>query len=292
MTPAARRVPEQGPEQGLLPGMPTRLFTCTPTRLTTHLDCPRRYRLTYLDRPSPPRGPASAHTSVGAAVHLALARWWGEPLVRRTPGRAGELVRRAWPASWSSAGFRDAEQSAEHAERAVAAVTAYAEELDPARGPVGVERTVATRTATLAVSGRVDRIDARDDELVVVDYKLGRREPTAAVARTSLALGLYAVATARTLRRPCTRVELHHVPSGTVAVAEHDEASLARKVAEAESIARDVVTATGALAAGADPDEAFPATPSSLCAWCDVRPACPVGRAHVPAAEPWAALAP
>ena len=290
MTPAARSGP--GPDQGLLPGMPTRLFSCTPTRLTTHLDCPRRYRLTYLDRPAPPRGPASAHTSVGAAVHLALARWWSEPLGRRTPARAAELVRAAWPSAWAPAGFRDGEQSAEHLERAATAVAACVERLDPADEPVGVERTVATRTATLAVSGRVDRIDARDGELVVVDYKLGRRPPEDADARTSLALGLYAVATARTLRRPCTRVELHHVPSGTVAVAEHDETSLARKVAEAESIARDAVRATEQLAAGADPDATFPATPSALCAWCDVRPACPVGQAHVPAAEPWAALAP
>jgi len=54
-------------------GMPTRLFVCTPTRLTTWLDCPRRYRFAYLDRPTPTRGPPWAHNSVGAGVHTALA---------------------------------------------------------------------------------------------------------------------------------------------------------------------------------------------------------------------------
>ena len=32
-------------------GMPRRLYTCTPTRLSSWLDCPRRYRMSYLDRP-------------------------------------------------------------------------------------------------------------------------------------------------------------------------------------------------------------------------------------------------
>src|SRR5437763_9172722 len=57
-------------------GMPRRLYPCTPTRLTTWLDCPRRYRMTYLDRPAPPKGPPWAHNSLGASVHNALAGWW------------------------------------------------------------------------------------------------------------------------------------------------------------------------------------------------------------------------
>ena len=65
-------------------GMPRRLYTCTPTRLTTWLDCPRRYRMSYLDRPVPPKGPPWAHNSLGASVHNALAGWWRLPLARRT----------------------------------------------------------------------------------------------------------------------------------------------------------------------------------------------------------------
>ena len=53
--------------------MPRRLYACTPTRLSTWLDCPRRYRMTYLDRPPPPKGAPWAHNSLGASVHNALA---------------------------------------------------------------------------------------------------------------------------------------------------------------------------------------------------------------------------
>ncbi|MGO9382110.1 MAG: hypothetical protein ACLP4W_08430, partial [Mycobacterium sp.] len=56
-------------EQLSFGGMPQRLYACTPTRLTSWLDCPRRYRMTYLDRPPPPKGPPWGHNSLGASVH-------------------------------------------------------------------------------------------------------------------------------------------------------------------------------------------------------------------------------
>src|SRR3954469_11800181 len=90
--------------------MPRRLYACTPSRVNTWLDCPRRYRMTYLDRPSPQKGPPWAHNTVGAAVHLALSRWWSEPLERRTPAAARTLLHRAW----SGDGFADDQQSERH----------------------------------------------------------------------------------------------------------------------------------------------------------------------------------
>lgn len=268
-----------------LDGMPRRLYACTPSRLNTWLDCPRRYRFTYLDRPAPAKGPPWAHNSVGAAVHNALAAWWREPYERRTPEVAGRLV----ATGWIGDGFRDAEQSARWRERARAMVTAYVGGLDPSAEPVGVERQVATRTDTIAVTGRVDRIDRRGGELVIVDYKTGRRAPDADEARASLALAVYAVAAARTMRLPCRRVELHHLPTGAVAAHEHTAESIERHVRRAEAIAGDIVAAERAVAEGADPDAAFPATPSGLCSWCEYRQHCPEGAA-APVKEPWAAV--
>jgi RecB family exonuclease len=267
--------------------MPARLYSCTPTRLNTWLDCPRRYRFGYLDRPSPPKGPPWAHNSMGAAVHSALADWWALPFPQRQPARGIDLVRKRWLAE----GFATPEQSAVVRERAARWVEEYLLRVDPAHEPIGIERTVAARTARLAVSGRIDRLDVDPDgRLVVVDYKTGRRPPGPDDARSSLALALYAVAAARTLRRECVRVELHHLPTGAVAAHDHTEQSLARKVAEAESIAFDAVRADAAHAAGRTGDETFPPSPSRLCTWCDFRRHCPEGLAAAPDAEPWAAV--
>lgn len=269
-----------------LPDLPRRLLRATPSRLAAFAECPRRYWLTYLARPAPPRSPAWAHNTVGAAVHLALSRWYGEPVPRRTPA----VARAAVDAAWSADGFSGDAQAARWRERASGWVESYVATLDPAGEPPGVERTVATKVAGMALSGRIDRLDDRDGELVVVDYKSGRHVPPGHGARSSEALALYAVAAARTLRRPCLRVELHHLPSGTIASAEHDEASLARHVERAGAVATDIVLATDTLAAGGPAQELFPCAPSPRCSWCAYRDLCPPGRAASVRREPWSAL--
>jgi RecB family exonuclease len=124
---------------------------------------------------------------------------------------------------------------------------------------------------------------------VIVDYKTGRSGSDADDARGSQALALYAYAAQRVFRRPCRRVELHHLPTGTVAVHEHTEESLARQVTRAEDTARDILAAEKAVAAGADPDEQFPVNPGTLCGWCDFRKSCPAGL-EAPVKEPWSAV--
>ncbi len=266
----------------------TRLVRVTPSKLAAWADCPRRYRMTYLDRPAPPRGGAYAHSTLGAVVHLALRALFDLPAAERTPRAAATLVDRYW----SSEGFRDAAQAAEYRERARAWVGEYASELDADAEPVGLERWVSVATDRIVAEGRVDRIDRRGAELVVVDYKTGRRTPTVADAASSRALALYAVATERTLRRPCTQVELHHLPSGEVLAWQHDRASLDEHLRQAAETAAELDAAGDALTAGGDAEALFPPRPAPRCGTCDVRRNCPEGRAAAPETASWALLAP
>jgi RecB family exonuclease len=277
-------------------GMPRRLYACTPTRLTTWLDCPRRYRMTYLDRPAPSKGPPWAHNSLGASVHNALAGWWRLPRRERTVTAAGNLLE----SGWLTDGFADEAQSLDHRRRCRAMVEGYVAGLDPASEPVGVERTVATRTDLIAVSGRLDRLDDRrgaggePGELVVVDYKTGRHLLTVDDARTSLALALYALAAERVMRRPCRRVELHHLPTGNVLAWQHTPESLARQLGRAEAIAEECARADHLYkeaASGARPaDEIFAPRPGIGCGWCDYRAHCPEGSAAAAHRRPWDGL--
>ncbi|MEQ7124068.1 PD-(D/E)XK nuclease family protein [Actinopolymorpha sp. B11F2] len=310
--------------------MPRRLFRATPTRLLGWLDCPRRYRFTYLERPTPPKGPPWAHNSVGASVHTALASWWRLPVHGRTPDAAGKILQRVW----IDEGFRDSAQSDRWCDYARRMVEHYVTGLDPCDEPIGVERTVAVTTPSLALSGRIDRVDARpvskpgdqrdtpgdqrdaadeqgdtpgdqgdpageppgdpgEVELVVVDYKTGRRSLTTADARSSLALAVYAAATARTLHRRCRRVELHHLPTGTVVWWEHSAESLTRHIARADGIGAEAAEAEAAYAQGLSPAECertFPPMPGPQCAWCDFSAHCPEGRSAYPSNRPWDGL--
>ena len=268
-------------------GMPQKLFVGTPSKLLSYEDCPRRYRYSYVDRPAPPKGPPWAHNSLGASVHTALRSWFGLPHGKRGLHAVPKLLR----ATWVAEGYRDAAQERAAADRAVEWLTAYLGGLDPAYEPLGVERTVAAKTPTLALSGRVDRLDRRGGEVVIVDYKTGRSGLSDDDARGSRALALYAYAAERTLRRTCRQVELHHLPTETVALHRHTEESLARHLRRAEEAVADIRAAERAVANGADPDAAFPTAPGRQCSWCDFRRVCPAA-AEIPGKDPWSALPP
>ncbi|MFB6395183.1 RecB family exonuclease [Polymorphospora lycopeni] len=270
--------------------MPERLFVCTPSKLGTYADCPRRYRYSYVDRPAPQKGPPWAHNSLGASVHTALRNWYALPADRRHTGAVAGLLK----ATWVREGYRDVEQERELFRRALDWLESYVDGLEPGADPLGVERVVAVKTAVLAFNGRADRIDSRpgpdgEPELVIVDYKTGRSGTDAGDARGSQALALYAYAAERVFRRPCRRVELHHLPTGTVAAHEHTTESIARQVGRAEDTARDIMAAEKVVADGGDADEAFPTNPGTLCTWCDYRRHCPAG-ADAPVKEQWAAV--
>jgi hypothetical protein len=186
-------------------------------------------------------------------------------------------------------------------------VESYVTGLDPAQEPLGVERTVATRTDLIAVSGRIDRLDDRREpggagDLVVVDYKTGRHVLTVDDARTSLPLSLYALAAGRVMRRPCRRVELHHLPTGRVLAWEHTDESLARQLRRAEDIAAECAAADqlfrgvppggghGPAAGLPEVDDVFPPRPGSWCGWCDYRARCPEGSEASEPRRPWDGL--
>ena len=274
------------PEQLGFDRMPERLFVCTPSKLGGYEDCPRRYRFTYVDRPTPPKGPPWAHNSLGASVHTALRNWFDLPPARRAPGALPTLLR----ATWVREGYRDDEQERAAYRRALGWLEALRRRRwtrTSSRSASSARSAAKTRGAGAVRPGRPHRRSV-GGELVIVDYKTGRTGLDADDARGSRALALYAFAAERVFRRPCRRVELHHLPTGTVAAHEHTDESLARHVRRAEeTAARHRGGRAGAWPAAPTRTRRSRPRPGALCGWCDFRRVCPAG-AEAPAQEPWA----
>lgn len=252
-----------------------RLVPVSPTKLDVWQQCAFRFWLQYVQKARAQGG--WAHLSMGNAVHAALRDWFD--LERPDPAAAADLVQ----THWSSLGFRDEDQSNDWRVIAATWVQDYVVQ-HPAPMPFSRERTLGALGEHVTISGRIDRIDERDGELVIVDYKTGKSVPTPDDARVSRALAIYAVVTQRSLRRPTHVVQLHHLPSGTIVEHRHTDESLARQLSRVDAIGRDIAVA---LAAGQESD--FPASPGPLCGWCDFREACS-HFAAVPAQPPWAGL--
>ena len=161
---------------------------------------------------------------------------------------------------------------------------------DPHHAPVGTERTVAFMTQTLVLTG-VDRLDDREGELVVVDFKTSRRPNTQEEeARTSLPLALYAAVVWKMFPPPARAGRA--APRADRHGRRPHARSLTRKVAEAESIARDARVAEAQFRELGAESTCFPPRVSSLCTWCDFRAHCPEGQQAGPEKSGWAALEP
>ena len=149
---------------------------------------------------------------------------------------------------------------------------------------------MSLHTESLAVTGRLDRLDDRDGELVVVDYKTGRARLSDDDARTSLPLALYAVAVAAMFRRRCERVELHELSTASVLSHVHTSQTMQRKVAEAESIALDLRKADADYVELVADSPLFEPRVGPMCTWCDFRAHCPAGQLAGPEKSDWAGL--
>jgi RecB family exonuclease len=254
------------------------LYPVSASKIGTWLDCPKAFWFRYVEKVRVDG--RWAHFSMGNSIHAALKDWWEAPIPERTPERGRELVQE----KWQTAGFRDRAQSDHWRGVSADMVRSYLAGVDPTREPLSCERSLGARTSTITINTRIDRIDIAhtadgESECTIVDYKTGKSVPTTDDVRGSLALAFYAIAVQQSLRKPCSQVALHHIPSGTVVSWRHDQEALDRHLRRAEQIALEMSTA-----------EDFPATPSALCGYCDFLELCPAGQSNSVRREPWAGL--
>src|SRR5437879_7542245 len=111
--------------------MPPKLVRVTPARLAAWVDCPRRYRMTYLDRPTLSRGAPWAHSTLGSVVHNAMRAFFILPLAQRTSDAAARLIR----THWRGDGFAGPVREADYRERAQHWVADYVSSMDPSWEP-------------------------------------------------------------------------------------------------------------------------------------------------------------
>ena len=172
--------------------------TLSPTKITTFLACPVRYRWTFVD----PRGKfyirAKSYFSFGTSLHRVLERF-------HDSGDAGvETVHEAVAAleeSWIDSGFSSPEEMAEAYAEGHAIIERHVEEVAQrtvASQTIYVERSMKLEFACFTLVGRLDRVDEHEDgTLEVIDYKSGRTSVTEVEVHMDLAMSIYQLMLAR-----------------------------------------------------------------------------------------------
>jgi len=244
-----RHAPAPGPEvlEGILP--PDGVVTVSFRQLDDYQTCPLKYKYTHVLRVPVTRDHRVAY---GAAIHEAL-REYHRRRARRQPVTLEDVLG-YFERVWVNEGFL----SPEHEERRMQEgreVLRRFYEFQEASGhvPAMVEAPFSFLRGNTRVRGRWDRVDLRDGQVCVVDFKTSEvREEGKADQRAqdSLQLRLYALAYREVHGRLPDRMELHFLsPEGVVVGSVRPEPDWVSQVEEvidrvAEGIRRQVFTAT------------------------------------------------
>jgi DNA helicase-2/ATP-dependent DNA helicase PcrA len=260
----ARFAPPAGEGSGVLqPMAPDEILTLSHFSVDDYRTCPLKYKYIHVLRV-----PIREHHTVvyGKAIHDAVQTY-----LRRKMRGHRMLLEELWAvfeASWVSRGFLSREHEEQRLEAGRRTLKNFlAREEAGGTIPTFVEKEFGFALGKDRVIGRWDRVDARADEVVIIDYKSSDvRQPKEAKrrARESLQLGIYALAYRHTYGQNPTSVELHFLESGLSGVAQ----KTADELDQMATIIKEV-------AAGIR-DRDFTAKPSYMaCGYCAFRDICP-----------------
>ncbi|MGI8923411.1 MAG: RecB family exonuclease [Fimbriimonadales bacterium] len=239
--------------------------TLSPSKITTYLACPVKYRWTHID----PRGKwffrSKNYYSFGLSLHAALQRFHDSNDLGVT---TTEETIASLEENWVSAGYASPEEAAEALAEGREIVSQYIESAavsGSARAPLFVEKQLSLDMGDFILAGRLDRVDELPDgTLEIIDYKSGSQfseeELLQDVAMNSYHLLLRELMPDR--RMLLTTVMLR---AGERVTVEQTTEYLDQFAEDVKSIGIEILNR--------EYHEIDP-IPKSLCQWCDFLPLC------------------
>jgi putative RecB family exonuclease len=254
----------------------------SPSRVDSFTKCPMAFRFTSIERLG---DVPSIHTTRGSMVHRALQLAFTNPPEQRT-----EAVFAA-AAEAAIAEFRahpdvtllglDADRLTDLEESCRILVRRYLTMEDPTTiRPIGLELMLSARVGNLTLRGIIDRLELRDGELVVSDYKTGRPPSINWEGRSLDGVHFYAMLCERVLGRLPVAIRLLYLSTGETLETKPSDRSARFVATRTEAVWKAVerACATGD----------FQPRPSALCDSCAFQRWCPAwggnaDRAHLEA---------
>jgi putative RecB family exonuclease len=177
-----------GSYNGFVPRKPT----LSPSKITTYLACPVKYKWTYIDERGKWYLKSKSFYSFGSSLHRVLQRFHDEG--DQGVATVHEAVA-ALEEGWVEAGYASQEEMTQAMAEGKAIIADYIDRVS--REPVTsrtlfIEKTIRMDFGDFVLMGRLDRLDEREDgALEVIDYKSGRMGVQPEDVKGDLAMSLY-----------------------------------------------------------------------------------------------------
>jgi DNA helicase-2/ATP-dependent DNA helicase PcrA len=214
-------------------------------RIDDYLTCPLKYRYAHVAQVPLGTDPQAMY---GIAIHHAI-KVYHQHRMKGLPVTVNDVIA-ALEDAWSSEGFYSRDHEELRLEEGRQTLRRFFEREEASkRVPLAIEREFKFRLGNNLVVGRWDRIDEREEGIVLVDYKTsevddpGKADERAARSLRDGQLGLYALAYREMYGVPPARVELHYVGPGVTGSAIVEEKHLERARARVEEAAAGIRSA-------------------------------------------------
>jgi putative RecB family exonuclease len=241
----------------------------SPSRVEAFTSCPMLFRFVSIEKID---DPPSIHTTRGSLVHRALQLAYTKPPHSRDAATFAACLDEAISEYRRHPDFTrlglDESAAAQFFADCRGLVDNYLRMEDPtAIRPIGLELELSTTIDGLTLRGIIDRLELRDGELVVTDYKTGRAPSVNWELRSMSGVRFYSLLCQRVFGRLPASIRLLYLSSGEIIEAAPSEQAVRFVVSKTAAVWKAVERAclTGD----------FKPHPTSLCDLCQFRPWCP-----------------
>ena len=253
------------------PVMPGHL---SPSGAAVYRQCPRRWKLRYIDKLPDPKGIPAL---VGTFAHKVLEDLLALGPEERTLDTARVMARDLWPATAADSDFVALELDAADQRRfkwkAWLAIEGLWELEDPKKVVVrATEQRIDVHLDGVPFLGVVDRVDVEHDGIVIADYKSGKPPKPRYEGDKLDQVVLYAAAIEQAFEERPVRARLLYLGARTIEV-DITEAALAEAVGGLSNTWSQLLADCEA--------EDFAPRVGPLCGWCPYAERCPEGKAEV-----------
>jgi len=247
---------------------PLRLETLSPSRASDFKLCPQLFKYKAIDKIEVP---PTVYQARGTTAHLALQRLFDDAAADRTPDRLYDLFREAWtelkPEEFPEL-FDTVEEERAWGIESLGILANYFDVEDPsAFDPLDRELDMLEEIGDLTIRGILDRIEERDGDLVITDYKTGKAPPERYALPAFFALKIYALLIRQRLGRTPVALRLMYLNGPTVY-------EIAVNDAQLDAMERQL-NALWATIDRAIETNHFPPRIGKLCDWCSFQDQCP-----------------
>ena len=240
--------------------------TLSPSKISTYLACPDKYKWTYVDDRGKWFLRSKSYFSFGSTLHSVLQRFHdaGDEGVTTTHQAVAALEE-----NWIDAGYTSQEEMMQAMAEGKEMIATYIESFkaQPVTAEtIYIEKSLRRDLGPFVLMGRIDRVDQhKDGALEIVDYKSGRQNVSAEDVATDLAMNCYALLLQD--KHPGSKLG-----ASIVALRTGAKATVDFDPKELDTFLSDLISLGGEILAR-DYESLVP-VPKRLCLTCDFLPLC------------------